>query len=136
MDGALRCLRRCNFRSGEVKHVRARREHHELIEAAHGLEGVGGHDQRRRYARDRFSDYGRGRPKCSDAWTDCSARMSTYYPGLLLETTMSKLYSPISLGGLPLLHRVVMAPLTRSRAELPGDVPSDLMLHYYTQRAS
>ena len=49
---------------------------------------------------------------------------------------MSKLYSPISLGGLPLLHRVVMAPLTRSRAELPGDVPSNLMLQYYTQRTS
>ena len=53
-----------------------------------------------------------------------------------MKTTMSKLYSPISLGGLPLLHRVVMAPLTRSRAKLPGDIPSDLMLQYYTQRAS
>jgi N-ethylmaleimide reductase len=29
-----------------------------------------------------------------------------------------------------------MAPLTRSRAELPNDVPGDLMLDYYTQRAS
>ena len=49
---------------------------------------------------------------------------------------MSKLFSPISIGGLKLTHRVVMAPLTRSRADLPGDVPNDLMVDYYTQRAS
>src|SRR5260221_5487288 len=29
-----------------------------------------------------------------------------------------------------------MAPLTRSRSIQPGDIPSDLMLEYYTQRAS
>jgi N-ethylmaleimide reductase len=29
-----------------------------------------------------------------------------------------------------------MAPLTRSRAGLPGDVPNDLMVEYYAQRAS
>jgi N-ethylmaleimide reductase len=49
---------------------------------------------------------------------------------------MSKLFSAISIGGLKLTHRVVMAPLTRSRADLPGDVPNDLMVDYYTQRAS
>ena len=49
---------------------------------------------------------------------------------------MSKLFSPISIGGLKLTHRVVMAPLTRSRADLPDDVPNDLMVDYYTQRAS
>jgi N-ethylmaleimide reductase len=49
---------------------------------------------------------------------------------------MSKLFSSISVGGLELTHRVVMAPLTRSRAGLPGDVPNDLMVEYYTQRAS
>ena len=49
---------------------------------------------------------------------------------------MSKLFSPISVGGLKLTHRVVMAPLTRSRADLPDDVPNDLMVDYYTQRAS
>jgi N-ethylmaleimide reductase len=52
------------------------------------------------------------------------------------EATMSKLFSPISIGGLTLTHRVVMAPLTRSRADLAGDVPNDLMVDYYTQRAS
>jgi N-ethylmaleimide reductase len=49
---------------------------------------------------------------------------------------MSKLFSPVQLGPVPLKHRVVMAPLTRSRAAQPGDVPSALMLEYYTQRAS
>jgi N-ethylmaleimide reductase len=49
---------------------------------------------------------------------------------------MSKLFSPVSVGGLKLTHRVAMAPLTRSRADLLGDVPNDLMVDYYTQRAS
>jgi N-ethylmaleimide reductase len=33
-------------------------------------------------------------------------------------------------------HRVVMAPLTGSRSVQPGSIPGDLMLDYYTQRAS
>ena len=47
-----------------------------------------------------------------------------------------KLFSPVQIGPLTLLHRVVMAPLTRSRSEQPGDIPGNLMLEYYTQRAS
>src|SRR5260370_8813295 len=47
-----------------------------------------------------------------------------------------KLFSPIHIGPLALSHRVVMAPLTRSRSEQPGDVPGKLLLEYYTQRAS
>jgi N-ethylmaleimide reductase len=49
---------------------------------------------------------------------------------------MSKLFSPIHIGPVPLKHRVVMAPLTRTRASMPGEVPNALMLDYYTQRAS
>jgi len=49
---------------------------------------------------------------------------------------VSKLFTSISIGNLKLTHRVVMAPLTRSRADLPDDVPNDLMVEYYTQRAS
>jgi N-ethylmaleimide reductase len=49
---------------------------------------------------------------------------------------MSKLFSPIKLGAINLSHRVVLAPLTRMRAELPGNVPNDLMTEYYRQRAS
>ena len=45
----------------------------------------------------------------------------------------SFLFSPISLGGITLRNRAVMAPMTRSRAE--GSVPSALMADYYGQRA-
>jgi N-ethylmaleimide reductase len=47
-----------------------------------------------------------------------------------------KLFTPVKLGAVVLKHRVVMAPLTRSRSTLPGNVPSDLMAQYYAQRAS
>jgi len=47
-----------------------------------------------------------------------------------------RLFSPVDVGTLTLSHRVVMAPLTRSRSEQPGDIPGKLMLEYYTQRAS
>jgi N-ethylmaleimide reductase len=46
------------------------------------------------------------------------------------------LFSPVQLGAIALEHRVVMAPLTRSRSEQPDDIPGDLMLDYYSQRAS
>lgn len=46
------------------------------------------------------------------------------------------LMSPYKLGPLSLPHRVVMAPMTRSRAAQPGDVPTDLNARYYAQRAS
>jgi N-ethylmaleimide reductase len=49
---------------------------------------------------------------------------------------MSKLFSPIRIGALDLSHRVVLAPLTRMRADLPGNVRNDLMATYYGQRAS
>ena len=45
------------------------------------------------------------------------------------------LFTP-QIGPITLKHRVVMAPLTRSRSEQPGDTPGSLMLEYYTQRAS
>lgn len=50
---------------------------------------------------------------------------------------MSKnLFKPVSIGPYTLDHRVVMAPLTRMRSEQPGDLPGDLMLEHYRQRAS
>ncbi|MCE9612216.1 MAG: alkene reductase [Chthoniobacter sp.] len=45
------------------------------------------------------------------------------------------LLSPFDLRGLPLRNRVVMAPLTRARAGRER-VPNELMVEYYTQRAS
>jgi len=46
------------------------------------------------------------------------------------------LFSPIQVGELSLPNRVILAPLTRSRAGQPGDVPTPLMAEYYAQRAS
>ncbi len=45
------------------------------------------------------------------------------------------LFSPVVLGAIELANRIVMAPMTRDRAG-PGDVPTDLMVEYYAQRAS
>jgi N-ethylmaleimide reductase len=53
-----------------------------------------------------------------------------------VEHFAQKLFTPIQIGPLMLAHRVVMAPLTRSRSQQPGDIPGDLMREYYTQRAS
>src|SRR5580700_1249094 len=46
------------------------------------------------------------------------------------------LFTPVQLGSLNLKHRVVMAPLTRSRSEQPGGIPGDMMVRYYSDRAS
>jgi N-ethylmaleimide reductase len=46
------------------------------------------------------------------------------------------LFTPVQIGSIHLKHRVVMAPLTRSRSEQPGAIPGHLMLEYYAQRAS
>ena len=48
---------------------------------------------------------------------------------------MSKLFSPVKVGRHTFAHRVVLAPLTRMRAEANG-VPGELMAEYYSQRAS
>src|SRR6202047_479734 len=46
------------------------------------------------------------------------------------------LFQPYRLGPFNLRHRIVMAPLTRSRARQPGNLPSSLAGCYYAQRAS
>ncbi len=46
------------------------------------------------------------------------------------------LFQPLDIGAIHVPHRVLMAPLTRSRAKQPGDVPWELNTTYYTQRAS
>lgn len=48
---------------------------------------------------------------------------------------MPSLFDPIKIGDLDLPNRIIMAPLTRCRAE-PGRVPGPLMAEYYVQRAS
>lgn len=47
---------------------------------------------------------------------------------------MSSLFTPVQMGRVVLENRLVMAPMTRSRADDDG-VPSDLVATYYTQRA-
>lgn len=45
------------------------------------------------------------------------------------------LVQPFTLGGLTLKNRIVMPPMTRSRASQPGDVANEMMATYYAQRA-
>jgi hypothetical protein len=50
------------------------------------------------------------------------------------KDAMHQLFSPFKLASLPLVNRVVMAPLTRARA--PDDVATETVALYYTQRAT
>lgn len=65
------------------------------------------------------------------------------------DRSSSKLFEPLTIGNgsITLQHRIVMAPLTRNRGtplnpdstpEKPNRiwVPNDLMVEYYTQRAT
>lgn len=51
------------------------------------------------------------------------------------NSTRTDLFSPVRLGGLDLSNRIVMAPLTRSRATDDG-VVGEMQATYYAQRAS
>ena len=51
------------------------------------------------------------------------------------EAASSDLFDPVQLGSLRLANRIVMAPLTRSRASAEG-VPQPLMAQNYAQRAT
>ena len=48
---------------------------------------------------------------------------------------MPGLFDPLRLGALNLPNRVIMAPMTRSRADDAG-VPTDIVATFYEQRAS
>jgi len=52
-----------------------------------------------------------------------------------MSESQDVLFRTCKLGDLTLPNRVIMAPLTRSRAAQPGDVPHDLNVEYYRQRA-
>ncbi|UUF12869.1 MULTISPECIES: alkene reductase [Flavobacterium] len=47
-----------------------------------------------------------------------------------------KLFEPYELSGNQLANRFLMAPMTRSRASQPGDIPNALMAEYYAQRST
>ena len=48
----------------------------------------------------------------------------------------NQLFTPVRVGAFNLAHRVVLAPLTRMRSEMPGNVPGPAMVKYYAQRAT
>lgn len=48
---------------------------------------------------------------------------------------MPDLFTPLTIGDITLPNRIIMAPLTRSRA-VDNRIPNELMRDYYTQRAS
>jgi NADPH2 dehydrogenase len=48
---------------------------------------------------------------------------------------MSKLFQPLKVGKVELQHRIIMAPLTRFRAD-DAHVPLPFVAEYYAQRAS
>lgn len=48
---------------------------------------------------------------------------------------MNSLFNPLTIGALELPNRIIMSPLTRSRAGSER-IPNDLMAEYYTQRSS
>lgn len=53
-----------------------------------------------------------------------------------MSADSSPLFQPLDLGGLELPNRIVMGPLTRSRADHATDAPHALNVDYYVQRAS
>lgn len=46
-----------------------------------------------------------------------------------------QLMKPVGIGSLQAKNRVWMAPLTRARASMPGNVPNAMMAEYYAQRS-
>jgi len=56
-------------------------------------------------------------------------------PRFNTEPTMPRLFDPIQVGDLKLPNRIIMAPLTRSRAGA-SRIANHLMARYYSQRAS
>jgi len=52
-----------------------------------------------------------------------------------MTETVRDLFQPFKLGDIQLANRMVMAPLTRNRAEA-GNVPGAMTIEYYAQRAS
>ena len=49
---------------------------------------------------------------------------------------MNDLFSPVKMGSVELKNGIFMAPLTRNRAHDDTDIPNDLAITYYSQRAS
>ena len=50
--------------------------------------------------------------------------------------SQEKLFTPLKVGAITVPNRIFMAPLTRLRSIVPGDIPTSLMAEYYQQRAT
>ena len=61
--------------------------------------------------------------------------LATIIPILMSSSAGSKLFTAIKVGNVNLAHRIVLAPLTRYRAN-SVHVHGDLAVEYYAQRAS
>ncbi|MGC6388788.1 alkene reductase [Ewingella sp. S1.OA.A_B6] len=48
----------------------------------------------------------------------------------------SNLFTPLPFGDFTLRNRIALPPLTRCRSDQPGNVPGELMVEYYRQRAT
>lgn len=70
--------------------------------------------------------------KNDTAYDPYIALLLHHFKGFIVST--EKLLSPFNHGPFEFKNRVFMAPMTRSRA--PDRVPNELMVQYYTQRAS
>jgi N-ethylmaleimide reductase len=55
-------------------------------------------------------------------------------PSTVEENTMNQSFTPFRVGRYTLPNRLVMAPMTRSRAKFDG-TPGELAAEYYVQRA-
>src|ERR1700681_681486 len=62
------------------------------------------------------------------------SQINSHFSGA--EMNYPSLFSPLQVGPYKFNHRVVMAPLTRMRAEKPSLAPRPLNAEYYAQRAT
>ncbi len=53
-----------------------------------------------------------------------------------MTSAVDALFQPLQMGRFRLANRIIMPPMTRSRASQPGDIANDMMATYYAQRAS
>jgi N-ethylmaleimide reductase len=68
------------------------------------------------------------------AWSSSPATTGEFMSSLV-DPSLAPLFSPVQLGAFSLPNRVLMAPLTRSRAN-EHTAPHDLHIEYYRQRAT
>ncbi len=54
----------------------------------------------------------------------------------IVSEKLPHLFSSLQLGEVKIAHRVVMSPLTRQRSAQPGNIPQEMNVQYYSQRAS